>query len=185
MNKTAYQKDSSAPDLSIEHAKEELSLSDLNDLCDATDSAIEGGGGFGWVSLPARDTLERFWQGMITMPKRDVFLARLDDVICGTCVLVHTPNHNEAQGHSIQLTSHFVAPWGRGYGLARMLLHRAEKQAKALDCNVVNLDVRETQEAAIKLYESEKYEKYATHPAYAYVDGHYVAGHYYMKILDA
>ena len=30
---------------------EQLSPGDLNDLCDATDAAIEGGGGFGWVDF--------------------------------------------------------------------------------------------------------------------------------------
>lgn len=172
--------------IAIEHVQEELSLSDLNDLCDATDDAIEDGGGFGWVELPAREILERYWQGAIIMPQRDVFVARLDGVICATVQMVHPPTHNEAQSHAVQLTSHFVAPWARGkHDLASMLVTRVEQQAKSQGYTVVNLDVRETQETAIKLYESMDYERYATHPAYAYVDGHYVAGHYYMKILDA
>jgi ribosomal protein S18 acetylase RimI-like enzyme len=77
-----------------------------------------------------------------------------------------------------------VSPWARGHGLARMLLQRAEKQAMNDDATVLNLDVRETQEAAIKLYESEGYDQFATHPAYAYVDGSFVPGRYYMKILE-
>ncbi len=175
-----------APSIAIEYLQEELSLSDLNDLCDATDDAIENGGGFGWVTLPAREILERYWQGAIIMPQRDVFVARLDGVICGTVQMVRPPAHNEAQSHAVHLTSHFVAPWARGkHNLAGMLVTRVEQQAKSNGFTVVNLDVRETQEAAIKLYESMGYERYATHPAYAYVDGHYIAGHYYMKILDA
>lgn len=173
------------PSIAIEYLQGELPLSDLNDLCDATDDAINDGGGFGWVELPPRDVLERYWQGAITMPQRDVFVARLDDIICGTVQMVHPPVHNEAQSHTVQLTSHFVAPWARGkHDLARMLITRVEQQAKSNGYTVVNLDVRETQEAAIKLYESMGYERYATHPAYAYVDGHYIAGYYYMKILD-
>lgn len=183
MQKIADKKDAQ-PSLSIDHVTEELSLSDLNDLCDATDDAIESDGGFGWVKLPARDIMERYWQGAIIMPHRDVFLARLDGIICGTVQMVHTPQHNEAQSHSVHLTSHFVAPWAREHGLARMLVTRVEQQAKSIGKMVVNLDVRETQEAAISLYESMGYNHYATHPAYAYVDGHYVAGKYYFKILD-
>lgn len=171
------------PELAIEHVKEELSLSDLNDLCDATDDAIQQGGGFGWVDLPARDIMERYWQGAIIMPQRDVFLARLDGTICGTIQMVHPPQHNEAQAHTVQLTTHFVAPWARGHGLARMLVNRAAQQAKSIGKTVINLDVRETQEAAIKLYQSLGFEEYATHPAYAYIDGHYVAGKYFFKIL--
>jgi len=177
-------KQPSTPTISIDHVKEELSLSDLNDLCDATDDAIENGGGFGWVKLPARDILERYWQGAIIMPQRDVFLARLNGTICGTVQMVHTPHHNEAQSHAVQMTSHFVAPWAREHGLARMLVTRVEQQAKSLGKTVVNLDVRETQEAAISLYESMGYNHYATHPAYAYIDGHYIAGKYYFKILS-
>jgi ribosomal protein S18 acetylase RimI-like enzyme len=172
------------PIFAIDHSTEELSVGDLNDLCDATDAAIENGGGFGWVELPAREILERFWQGAITMPQRDVFLARMDGVVCGACVLIHPPAHNEAQSHAATITSHFVAPYARETGLARQLLNRAEKQAKAKKYSVLNLDVRETQDTAIKLYESEGFENFATHPAYAHVDGRYVAGHYFMKILD-
>jgi ribosomal protein S18 acetylase RimI-like enzyme len=183
MTQNAIQKNK--PELTIEHAQNELSLSDLNDLCDATDAGIDDGGGFGWVELPARETLERFWNGAIVMPQRDVFLARMDGTVCGVCVLVYPSQNNEAQAHAVQITSHFVAPWARETGLAKMLLQRSEKQAKSKKYTVVNLDVRDTQTAAIKLYESQGYEKYATHPAYAYVDGHYVSGHYFMKILDA
>ena len=171
-------------EITIEHIREELSLSDLNDLCDATDAAIESGGGFGWTKLPAREILERYWQGVIIMPARDLFLARLDGVICGTCQIMQSSPNNEAQEHCVRLTTHFVTPWARQYGLARMLLQRAEKHVKTLGKTVVNLDVRGSQEAAIKLYESEDYDHYATHPTYAYVDGTYTPGRFYTKILN-
>ncbi len=177
--------DKTQPHITIDHPMSDLSLADLNDLCDATDDAIEAGGGFGWVELPARDILERYWQGAIIMPQRDVFLARLDGVICGSIQMVHPSQTNQAQSHAVHLTAHFIAPWARGHGLAKMLINRAEQQAKSKGYSVINLDVRETQEAAMSLYESMAYENYATHPAYAYVDGHFVAGRYYMKILDA
>ena len=172
------------PTIEIDRLSIQPTQADLNDLCDATDAAIEAGGGFGWVKLPARETLERYWQGAIVMPARNIFVARLDGVICGTCQLVTPPQNNEAQAHALHLTTHFIAPWARGHGLARMLLHRAEKHAKSLGASVINLDVRETQEAAIALYEAEGYDHYATHPAYAYVDGSFVPGRFYTKILD-
>lgn len=178
-------KENEEPQLSIDYLRGELPPADLNDLCDATDDAILDGGGFGWVHLPARETLERYWQGAIIMPQRDIFVARLDGTICGTIQMIHPPSNNEAQSHAVQITGHFIAPWARGHGLARLLLTRAEQQAKSKGYSVVNLDVRETQDSAIKLYESLGYTHYATHPAYAYVDGHYVAGRFYMKILDA
>ncbi len=55
---------------------ETLTTADLNDLCDATDAAIEAGGGFGWLELPAREILERYWNGVVAMPARLLFVAR-------------------------------------------------------------------------------------------------------------
>ena len=157
---------------------------DLNDLCDATDAAIEDGGGFGWLRLPPRETLERFWQGVIAMPSRILLVARLDGVICGTCQLVKPPHNNEAQAHSVQLTTNFVAPWARGHGLATLLIKEAEKAAKDEGATVINLDVRDTLQSAMKLYESLGFERIGTHPCYAIVDDKVIKGHYYCKVLS-
>ena len=48
----------------------------------------------------------------------------------------------------------------------------------------LNLDVRETQDAAIQLYESFGYERWGRHPVYAMVDGKPVAGLFFFKHLD-
>lgn len=161
-----------------------LTPGDLNDLCDATDAAIEGGGGFGWVHLPARDILERYWQGVITMPARILFVARLDGVICGTCQLVKPPINNEAQSFSVQLMTNFVAPWARGHGLARMLVETAEQHAIKEGFAIINLDVRETMTTAIELYESLGFVRFGTHPHYAKVDGKVLKGYYFSKVID-
>ncbi len=170
------------PNATVEYVTE-LSAADLNDLCDATDAAIQDGGGFGWVTLPAREVLERFWQGVVTMPARFLFVARLDGVICGTAQLIAPPKNNEAQSFAVHLTTNFVAPWGRGHGLARMLLEEVESKAKKEGFNVINLDVRETQTAAINFYETMGYTRFGSHPQYAKVDGQSIAGHYYYKYL--
>ncbi|HEY0901620.1 MAG TPA: GNAT family N-acetyltransferase [Micavibrio sp.] len=160
-----------------------LSTADMQDLCDATDAAIEKGGGFGWVKLPAREILERYWGGVLTMPQRRLFVARLDGVVCGTCQLMLPNKNNEAQSFAVQLTAHFVAPWARGHGLARLLIEQAEKQALEEGYAVINLDVRETQDAAIQLYEGLGYENIGEHPYYAHVDGQIIRGRYYTKLL--
>jgi ribosomal protein S18 acetylase RimI-like enzyme len=161
-----------------------LSVSDLNDLCDATDAAIQAGGGFGWLELPSRDILERFWQGVVVMPSRLLFVARLDGVICGAAQLIKPAKNNEAQAFAVQLTELFVAPWARGRGLSRRLLDFAEKMALRNGFSVINLDVRETQEAAIALYESSYYKRIGTHPTYAKANGQIVKGYYYSKVID-
>jgi ribosomal protein S18 acetylase RimI-like enzyme len=163
---------------------EELSANDLNDLCDAADVAIEAGGGFGWVKLPAREVMERYWQGVVTMPARILFVARLDGVICGSCQLVKPPLNNEAQSFAINLTTNFVAPWARGHSLAKRLIEKAEEEARKEGFAVINLDVRETMIQAISLYEGMGYVRYGTHPYYARVEGKVLKGHSYYKVID-
>lgn len=158
-----------------------ISQKDMEDLCDSTILAIENGGGFGWVRVPERDVLERFWRGVITMPLRQLFVARLDDVICGTAQLILPPNNNEAQAHAVHLTSMFIAPWARGYGLARKLLETVEARAKRDGHSVINLDIRETQSGAINLFENADYIQCGIHPHYAQVDGRDVRGYFYYK----
>lgn len=162
---------------------EEFTPADLNDLCDATDAGIDAGGGFGWVTKPSRDVLERYWEGVTAMPSRVLFVARLDGVICGSCQLVKPPHNNEAQSFACTLTTHFVAPWARGHGLSKMLMAAAEKKAAEDNFSVINLDVRETMERAIQLYESLGYQRFGTHPNYALVDGKILKGFYYTKKL--
>lgn len=167
---------------SVEHVST-LSAADMNDLCDATDAAIQGGGGFGWVKLPSREILERFWYGVMVMPSRDLFVARMDGVICGTCQLLKPPVNNEAQGFAVQLTTNFVAPWARGHGLAKMMVDAAEQKARDEGYTVINLDVRETMDRAISLYESMGYKRFGEHPYYAKVDGQVLKGYYYTKMI--
>jgi ribosomal protein S18 acetylase RimI-like enzyme len=173
-----------AAKISVEQVREPLSASDLNDLCDATDSAIEGGGGFGWVDLPARDTLERYWQGVIAAPTRWLFIARLDGVICGTTQVVMPPTNNEAQGHMVTLTTNFVAPWARGHGLARMLLEAVEEACRKGGFAVINLDVRETMDRAIATYESLGYVMFGEHPYSVRLAGETVKSRHYYKVIN-
>jgi ribosomal protein S18 acetylase RimI-like enzyme len=162
---------------------ESLSATDLADLCEATEAAIAEGGGFGWVRKPQRETLEKYWRGFLLVPGRALFVARLDGVIAGSAQLVRPPRNNEAQAFSAQLTSTFVAPWARGHGLARGLLAAVEQAARRQRVAILNLDVRDTQLAAIRLYESAGYTRWGTHPAYARVAGKIVPGHFYYKRL--
>lgn len=169
---------------SVELITHALTIGDLNDLCDATEEAIQAGGGFGWIHLPNRNLLERFWQGVLIMPARMLFVARLDGVICGAAQLCLPPRNNEAQSFSAQLSGLFISPWARGQGLSRRLLDFTEKTAIKKGLAVINLDVRETQDAAIQLYESAGYQLVGRHPYYASVNGKLVAGRYYCKLLQ-
>lgn len=182
MSDTVQQK-TLKPVPSVELVDSPLSVGDLNDLCDATELAIEAGGGFGWVQLPNRGILEGFWRGVLAMPVRTLFVARLDGVICGSAQLVRAAKHNESQAGSVSLTGFFIAPWARGQGLSRRLLDIVEKTALKDGQKVINLDLRETQDRAIALYESSGYQLIGKHPCYAQINGEFVAGRYYYKKL--
>ena len=162
----------------------EFSGSDLHDLCDAAEAAIADGGGFGWLKAPPRHVMEAYWKGVLLVPERDLFVARLDRTVAGSAQLVRPPRYNEAQATVGQLMTSFIAPWARGHGLARMVVLKIEAAARAAGLRILNLDVRETQEAAIALYQSMGYRRWGTHPHYALIDGRWQTGFYYCKDLD-
>ncbi|WP_298724507.1 GNAT family N-acetyltransferase [uncultured Ferrovibrio sp.] len=160
-----------------------LTDDELDELCDATEKAILDGNGFGWLQPPPRRVLESYWRGVLLMPQRDLFVAKLDGAIVGSTQLLRPPPNNEAQAHSAQLTSFFIAPWARGHGLARGLLKAAEEAAIAAGFRQIDLDIRATQIAAIQLVEQAGYRRWGIKPRYAFVDGRYVDGMFYTKVL--
>ena len=161
-----------------------LSDADMADLCEATDAAIIEGGGFGWLEPQGRALLERHFRGVLLVPERELFIARLDGQVVGSALLVRPPRNNEAQAFAATLTHAYIAPYARGHGLARLLVQRVEERAAALGHRVLSLDVRETQATAIALFASLGYEHWGTHPYYARAGGQTVAGHYYCKLLE-
>lgn len=171
--------------LSVRAVERATSLTDddLASLCEAAHSAILGGGGFGWVNPPGRLALESYFRGVLLVPERELFIARLNGIVVGSAQLVRPPRNNEAQAFAATLMHSFIAPYARGHGLARLLTIRVEEGARALGYQVLNLDVRETQQVAIRLYESLGYERWGTHPHYARVGGQTVAGLFFYKLL--
>jgi ribosomal protein S18 acetylase RimI-like enzyme len=157
---------------------------DLLALCEATDAAIIDGGGFGWITPPGRQVLESYFRGLLMVPEREVYVGRVDGIVCGSTKLVRPSRNNEAQAMAAVITQAFVAPYARRLGLARMLALRVEERARSLGYQVLNLDVRETHEGAIALYEGLGYQRWGTHPAYARVGGQIIAGHYFYKLLQ-
>jgi hypothetical protein len=170
-------------ELSVERI-EVFTDEDLHALCEATHAAIIEGGGFGWVRPPERRSLEAYFRGLLLVPERQVFVARLNATIVGSAQLVRPPRNNEAQAFGAQLMHSFIAPYARGHGLARLLTLRVEEAARAMKFQVLNLDVRETQEAAIHLYETLGYQRWGEHPLYARVRGKNVRGLFFYKLLQ-
>jgi ribosomal protein S18 acetylase RimI-like enzyme len=167
------------------HKATKLTAPEINELCDAAEAAIKDGGGFGWLTPPPREAQEKYWRGVLLVPERELYVARLDDVVCGSAQLQRPPRNNEAQAFAGQLTTSFVAPWARGHGLARGLVMAVERGARAASFKMLTLDLRVTQTAAIHLYEALGFVRWGTNPRYALVDGKFIAGHYYQKLLDS
>jgi ribosomal protein S18 acetylase RimI-like enzyme len=182
MNKPAQDRIPLAPSVTVERVGR-LRGADMHDLCDAADAAIEDGGGFGWLAPPARQTMETYWKGVLLVPERELIVGRLDRTIAGSAQLVRPARNNEAQARCGQLTTFFVAPWARGHGLARRIVESVEKAALEADLDILNLDVRETQAAAIKLYEALGYVRWGTHPNYARIGEKWITGYFYFKNL--
>ena len=80
--------------ITVEHLTQ-YSGTDLDDLCEATESAIVEGGGFGWLKVPARQVLENYWKGVLLVPERRLVVGRLDGVIAGSAQLSRASNTSE------------------------------------------------------------------------------------------
>ena len=154
---------------------------DLADICNITEQAIKASGGFGWLEVPPRDTLNKYWKGILLVKNRKLIVGRLNNVIAGTLQLIFHPSNNEAQQHACNITSHFVAPWARGHGLAKAMIDRAEITGKESGYSWMQLDIRETQEAAIQLFKSKGYKQWGINPNYAFVNGKNIKGFYFSK----
>ena len=161
-----------------------INNTDLADLCNITEQAINAGGGFGWLKAPPRDILNKYWQGLVIIQNKKLIVGRLNNAIAGTLQISFQASNNEVQQNIANINSHFVAPWARGYGLAKSMIDKAEMIAKENLINCMQLDIRETQEAAIQLFKTKGYSQWGTNPNYAQVDGQTLKGFYFYKNLS-
>ena len=127
--------------------------------------------------------LETYFRGVLLVPERELFVARLDGWSSVRRIWCVRRATTRRRAHAAQLMHSYIAPYARGHGLARMLTIEVEERARELGYHVLNLDVRETQEAAIRLYESLGFERWGVHPDYAFVRGQAVRGFFYCKRL--
>lgn len=161
-----------------------LTDAELNELCVATEDAIRDGIGFNWLTPPIRETLENYYRGVLMVPSRSIFIAKLDNVIAGAIQLVRPSKAKETSAFAVNVEAHFLAPWARGHGLALMLLDAAEREAAKDGFSVINLSVRESQTRALEIYRTHGYHEWGSMPYYEYVNASMVSGHYFYKKLE-
>ena len=160
-----------------------LSKVDLADLCNITEQAISAGGGFGWLRVPTREILNQYWNEITDDKLSSLIVGRLNGVIAGTLQLSYEAPNIESRKNIAQIRRQFVAPWARGYGLAKTMIDFVEDKAKEENVKSLQLAVRETQQAAIKLFSSKDYKIWGENPYYAFINGSFVKGIYFYKNL--
>ena len=107
----------------------------------------------------------------------------MNGVIAGTLQLSYEATNIESRKNIAQIKRHFVAPWARGYGLAKSMIDFSEKQAKENNIKSIQLAVRETQDAAVQLFSSKDYKIWGENPYYAFINGAFIKGIYFYKNL--
>ena len=157
---------------------------ELEELTIATMDAIKEGIGFGWIDPPPKNKLKAYWQGVLLVPNRWLFIGKYKETVSGSIQVVTFSSSNEAAIFRVSIDTHFVATWARGHGLAKLLIEKAEMECKKNKYTHVLLDVRDTQQRAINLYKQMGYRLWGTLPAYHKVkSGEMVSGNYYYKVL--
>tara|TARA_Y100000768_G_C23706476_1_gene553764 strand:+ start:80 stop:616 length:537 start_codon:yes stop_codon:yes gene_type:complete len=156
---------------------------DMADLCNITEQAINAGGGFGWLRVPTREILNQYWNNITEDKLTNLVVGRLNGVIAGTLQLSYEATNIESRKNIAQIKRHFVAPWARGYGLAKSMIDFSEQKAKEDNIKSIQLAVRQTQEAAVQLFSGKDYKVWGENPYYAFVNGSFIKGIYYYKNL--
>ena len=162
---------------------ETLTDVDLADLCNITEQAIKAGGGFGWLRVPTREVLNQYWEKIINDNLNNLIVGRLNGVIAGAIQLSYEAPNIESRKNIAQIKRQFVAPWARGYGLAKSMIDFSEQKAKEENIKSIQLSVRETQDAAIQLFTNKGYKVWGENPSYAFINGSFVKGIYFYKNL--
>ncbi len=161
-----------------------ISEDDLESLMESTVAAILAGGVFDWHTPPESASLRRFFEGLLLVPDRDVFIVRAPDgSICGAAVLAHATSRSEIYGASATITAFFIVPYERGKGLGALLMEAIINRALTRGAKVLDCRVRETLHDAITLLTSFNFTHWGTHPYFARIGDRTVRGLFFSKLL--
>ncbi len=157
---------------------------DLESLMESTVAAILAEGVFDWHTPPESGVLRRFFEGLLLVPERDVFIVRAPDgSICGAAVLAHAASRSETYGTSATITAFFIVPYERGKGLGNLLMDAIITRAQSRGAKVLDCRVRETLPEAVTLLTSLGFTHWGTHPYFARIGDRTVRGLFFSKLL--
>ena len=109
------------------------------------------GGAVGWLHVPSRAETDAFWDGVLAQGAR-LLLAADGDVLVGTGHWVRLPHvvmRQNAEVHKVM-----VLPAARGTGVARAITAALVADAEAAGVEVLAIDCRGNNHAALGLYAS-------------------------------
>lgn len=158
---------------------------DMHDLCDATVDTMNETSGFNvgsqQIISEERSRIQSYWEGVLMVPERILFLGRFEGIVAGSIQLLTPSPSNQISPFAASIDNFFVAPWARGNGLSELLLQEAEKEAAMLGISVLKISVRQTRKAAIKVIEKRNYTQWGLLPKYELDKGEIVPGLFYYK----
>ena len=72
-----------------------INSTDLADLCNITEQAIKAGGGFGWLKVPPRTRLNKYWKGVPVVKNRKLVVGRIDNAFGDRNLICTCPSIDE------------------------------------------------------------------------------------------
>ena len=93
-----------------------FNVGELQELCKATEEAIQKGIGFSWIKPPPRKNLENYWKGVLAMPQRKLFIGSFEGAVAASLQLVFPNKSNEASSFSASIDTRLSR--SRNTGLA-------------------------------------------------------------------
>ena len=135
------------------------------------------------MELKKLGQLNQYWKKKLDENHNNLIVGRLNGIIAGTLQLSYEKSNIESRKNIAQIKRQFVAPWARGYGLAKSMIDYSENKSKEDNIKSIQLAVRETQDAAIQLFTDKDYKIWGENPYYAFINGSFVKGIYFFKNL--
>ncbi|WP_075290534.1 GNAT family N-acetyltransferase [Pararhizobium arenae] len=155
-------------------------------LCEILSDCVEGGASVGFLSPYRPADAMPYWETVasaVAAGDTVLVVARLNDEILGTVQLGIGTMPN--QPHRADLKKLLVHRRGRGQGLARLLMERAEIEARHHKRHVLVLDTA-TGSPAEAIYTRLGWQRVGVIPQYALMpDGSYCGSTFFYKSLGA
>ncbi|KGD79290.1 GNAT family N-acetyltransferase [Pantoea vagans] len=139
----------------------------LGELTDVLQGCVADGASVGFIDAEDDEVMVRFWQqriASITSGDSELLVARQHGRIVATVILSRSAMPNGR--HRAEISKLLVHPQARRQGIARELMQRAERRARAQGKNLLVLDTR-SGDVASDLYRSLGWQVAGSIPCYA------------------